>query len=381
MHIDKFEMERMQCLYEHVVDYNLSESGVSPLKLSELLDGQGDSEIFLNQELWYCESDGSPLLRERIAQFYPDCKPSNITVTNGGSEANYMTLWTLLEKGRRLACMLPNYMQAWGLGRAYAEGVDTFHLVLQEENGQKRWALDVDELRRMVTSKTNVILVTNPNNPTGAVLTEDEMEVVVETANRVGAWIIADEIYRGAEVEGDTSPTFWGRYEKVVVTSGLSKAFALPGLRIGWVVAPEELIEQIWIHHDYLTLTPGLLNDRLGAIAMEPVRREAILARTRRIIQANLPLLEEWLDEFSHLFHYARPVAGAIAYIEYDFPINSTALIDRLRKESSVLLVPGDQCGLDKGIRVGFGYDIQKTIKGMALMEEMVRGLVRSGGI
>ena len=381
MHIDKFEMERMQCLYEHVVDYNLSESGVSPLKLSELLDGQGDSEIFLNQELWYCESDGSPLLRERIAQFYPDCKPSNITVTNGGSEANYMTLWTLLEKGRRFACMLPNYMQAWGLGRAYAEGVDTFHLVLQEENGQKRWALDVDELRRMVTSKTNVILVTNPNNPTGAVLTEDEMEVVVETANRVGAWIIADEIYRGAEVEGDTSPTFWGRYEKVVVTSGLSKAFALPGLRIGWVVAPEELIEQIWIHHDYLTLTPGLLNDRLGAIAMEPVRREAILARTRRIIQANLPLLEEWLDEFSHLFHYARPVAGAIAYIEYDFPINSTALIDRLRKESSVLLVPGDQCGLDKGIRVGFGYDIQKTIKGMALMEEMVRGLVRSGGI
>ena len=380
MHIDKFEMERMQCLYEHVVDYNLSESGVSPLKLSELLDGQGDSEIFLNQELWYCESDGSPLLRERIAQFYPDCKPSNITVTNGGSEANYMTLWTLLEKGRRFACMLPNYMQAWGLGRAYAEGVDTFHLVLQEENGQKRWALDVDELRRMVTSKTNVILVTNPNNPTGAVLTEDEMEVVVETANRVGAWIIADEIYRGAEVEGDTSPTFWGRYEKVVVTSGLSKAFALPGLRIGWVVAPEELIEQIWIHHDYLTLTPGLLNDRLGAIAMEPVRREAILARTRRIIQANLPLLEEWLDEFSHLFHYARPVAGAIAYIEYDFPINSTALIDRLRKESSVLLVPGDQCGLDKGIRVGFGYDIQKTIKGMALMEEMVRGLVRSGG-
>ncbi len=376
MHIDKFEMERMQVQYENAVDYNLSESGVFPLKLSELLDGQGDPEIFLNQELWYCESDGSPLLRERIAQFYPDCKPSNITVTNGGSEANYLSLWTLLEKGRRLACMLPNYMQAWGLGRAYAEGVETFHLVLREENGQRRWALDVDELRQVVTPKTNAILVTNPNNPTGAILTEDEMEVVVETARRAGAWIIADEIYRGAEVEGDTSPTFWGRYEKVVVTSGLSKAFALPGLRIGWAVAPEELIEQIWIHHDYLTLTPGLLNDRLGAIAMEPVRREAILARTRKIIRSNLPLLEEWLNEYSHLFHYARPVAGAIAYFEYDFPINSTTLIDRLRKESSVLLVPGDQFGLDKGIRVGFGYDIQKSIKGLSLMVEMVQKLI-----
>jgi len=376
MHIDKFEMERMQVQYENVVDYNLSESGVLPLKLSELLDGQGDPEIFLNQELCYPEADGSPLLRERIAQFYPDCKPSNITVINGASEANYVSLWTLLEKGRRLAFMLPNYMQGWGLGRAYAEGVDTFHLVLREENGQRRWALDVDELRQVVTPKTNVILVTNPNNPTGAVLNEDEMEVVVETARRVGAWIISDETYRGAEVEGDTSPTFWGRYEQVVVTSGLSKAFALPGLRIGWAVAPEEMIEQIWIHHDYVTTTPGFLNDRLAAIAMEPVRREAILARTRKIIRSNLPLLEEWLNEYSHLFHYARPVAGAIAYFEYDFPINSTDLINRLLKEKSVLLVPGDQFGLDKGIRVGFGYDIQKTLKGLVMMEEMIRGLV-----
>jgi len=376
MHIDKFEMERMQVQYENAVDYNLSESGVLPLKLSELLDGQGDPEIFLNQELCYPEADGSPLLRERIAQFYPDCKPSNITVINGGSEANYVSLWTLLEKGRRLAFMVPNYMQGWGLGRAYAEGVDTFHLVLREENGQRRWALDVDELRQVVTPKTNVIMITNPNNPTGAVLTEDEMEVVVETARRVGAWIIADEIYRGAEVEGDTSPTFWGRYEKVVVTSGLSKAFALPGLRLGWAVAPEELIEQIWIHHDYVTTTPGLLNDRLAAIAMEPVRRDAILARNRKIIHANLSVMEEWMTEYSHLFRYARPVAGAIAYFEYDLPINSTDLIDRLRIEKSVLLVPGDQFGLDKGIRVGFGYDIQKTLKGLVLMEEIVRRLV-----
>jgi len=376
MHIDKFEMERMQCKYENLVDCNLSESGVFPMKLSELLDHPGDRENFLNQELRYPESDGSPLLRERIARFYPDCKPSNITVINGGSEANYVTLWTLLEKGKRLVYMLPNYMQAWGLGRAYAEGVDTFHLVLREENGQKRWTLDIDELKKVVKPETNVIQVTNPNNPTGAVLTEEEMEAVVEAARSVDAWIVADEIYRGAEFEGDTSPTFWGRYEKVVVTSGLSKAFGLPGLRTGWVAAPEELIEQIWIHHDYVTTTPGFLNDRLAAIAMEPVRREAILARTRKIIRSNLPLLEEWLNEYSHLFHYARPVAGAIAYFEYDFPINSTDLINRLLKEKSVLLVPGDQFGLDKGIRVGFGYDIQKTLKGLVMMEEMIRGLV-----
>ena len=376
MQIEAFEMMRMECLYENLVDYNLSESGVLPMRMSELFDSQEAAQSFLDQELWYPESNGSPLLRGRIAQFYPNCKPSNVTVVNGGSEANYLTLWTLLEKGRRLACMLPNYMQAWGLGRAYAEGVDPFRLVLQERGGQRRWALDVDELEQAVTPETNVILITNPNNPTGAVLSEEEMEAVVRVARSVGAWVIVDEIYRGAEIDGDTSPTFWGRYEKVAVTSGMSKAFGLPGIRLGWVIAPEELIEQIWIRHDYVTTTPGFLNERLAAIAMEPVKREAILARARKIIRSNLPVLEEWFDEYSHLFRYTRPVAGAIAYFEYDYPISSSELIDQLRKESSVLLAPGDQFGLDKGIRVGFGYDIQKTLKGLAMLEEMVRKLV-----
>jgi aspartate/methionine/tyrosine aminotransferase len=118
------------------------------------------------------------------------------------------------------------------------------------------------------------------------------------------------------------------------------------------------MIENIWIHHDYVTTTPGLLNDRLAAIAMEPVRREAILARTRKIIKANLSLMDEWMNEYSHIFHYTPPAAGAIAYFDYDLPINSNTLIERLRKESSVLLVPGEHFGLEKGIRTGFGYDI-----------------------
>ena len=156
MQIDKFEMMRMERLDENLVDFNLSENGIIPMKLAELLDGEEDRDNFLNQELWYPESNGSPLLRERIAQFYPDCKPSNITVANGGSEVNFLSLWTLLEKGKRLALMLPNYMQAWGLGRAYAESVDVFHLVLQGENGENCWALDMDVLRQVVAPKTSV---------------------------------------------------------------------------------------------------------------------------------------------------------------------------------------------------------------------------------
>ena len=376
MKIETFEMERMQCLYEQVVEYNLSESGVLPVRLSELLGGEGEVEHFLANELWYPESDGSQLFRERVAQFYPECKPENITVTNGGSEANYVTLWTLLEPGSRLALMIPNYMQAWGLGRAYAGGVDTFKLILKKEAGQNRWVLDLDGLKRAVTPKTNVILVTNPNNPTGAVLTADEMNAVVDVARKAGAWLVVDEIYRGAEIEGGTSPTFWGRYEKTIITSGLSKAFGLPGLRIGWVVAPPELIEELWIRHDYLTLTPSLLSDRLGAIAMEPQRRESLLARTRNIIRENLPPLEEWFLKHDDIFTYARPQAGAITYCEYKVPIESTELINRLRIEQSVLLTPGDQHGLNKGFRIGFGYDLEKTLTGLNRAEALMRTLI-----
>jgi len=369
-------MERMQCLYEQVVEYNLSESGVLPLKLSELLDGEGDVEHFLANELWYPESDGSQLFRERVAQFYPECKPENITVTNGGSEANYVTLWTLLEPGSRLALMIPNYMQAWGVGRAYAKGVDTFQLILKKEADQYRWVLDLEGLKRAVTPKTNVILVTNPNNPTGAVLTADEMDAVVDVARKAGAWLVVDEIYRGAEVQGGTSPTFWGRYDKVVITSGLSKAFGLPGLRIGWAVAPPKLIEELWIRHDYLTLTPSLLSDRLGTIAMEPQRRESLLARTRNIIRRNLPPIEEWFLKHDDIFTYTRPQAGAITYCEYKLPIESTELINRLRIEQSVLLTPGDQHGLDKGFRIGFGYDLEKTLNGLNRAEILMRTLM-----
>jgi aspartate/methionine/tyrosine aminotransferase len=378
MQIERFEMERTQCLYENVVELNLSESGVLPLRVDELVEAADDRERFLANALWYCESDGSHPLRERIARFYPDCRADNVTVTNGGAEANYVTLWALLGRENRLACMLPNYLQGWGLGRAYASAADAFHLTVREERGIRRWALDLDALDRAVTPQTKVVLVTNPNNPTGAVLNEAEMDAVVAAARRVGAWLVADEIYRGAEVDTDTTtPTFWGRYERVIITSGLSKAFGLPGLRIGWIVAPPEFIEQAWIRHDYLTLTPGLLNDRLAAIAMEPARRETILARTRGLIRQNLPVVEDWIHARRDLFDYVRPVAGAIAYLRYSFEMDSVALFDELRREYSVLVTPAGHFGATNGLRVGFGYDVQKTMAGLARLDDLIaqRGL------
>jgi aspartate/methionine/tyrosine aminotransferase len=380
MHIDLFRMERTQCLFEHAVDFNLSESGVLPLRVEELLDGELDSASFLSQGLKYPESDGSHQLRERISEWYgKGATAEHVLVTNGGSEANFTALWGLLEKDEHAAVLLPNYLQSWGLSQAFARKTHAFHLKEHRESGNLRWALDIESLHRAVTRETRLIVVTNPNNPTGSVLNESEMQEVVRVARKARAWLLVDEIYRGAEVDGPISPTFWGRYHQVLITSGLSKAFGLPGLRIGWIVGPPKTLAQLCRYRDYTTLTPTILSDRLARVAMEPKRREQILERTRSIIRRNLPKLEQWIHAHDDIFTYIRPSAGAIAFFRYKLPISSAALFDRLIKERSVLVTPGDHFGVGRYIRVGFGYDVDCTLRGLVRVDRTIEELKEKG--
>ena len=376
MRIDRFEMERTQCLYENEVEYNLSESGVQPLTARELVNDDAEMTRLLGLGLRYDESDGSAELRERIANFYPGAQRDNVLVSHGTSEANFTTFWGLLDADGRAAVMLPNYLQTWGLARAYAQRADPYRLVETEDGGRRRWALDVESLERAVTSKTRLILVTNPNNPTGTILTEDEMNEVMRVARRVGAWIVADEVYRGAEVRSTTlTPTFWGRYGKVIVTAGLSKAFALPGLRIGWIVAPKRTVQQLWSYQDYTSITPAILSDRLARIAIEPRRRDAIIDRSRTIIARQLPQVEKWIASHADVLDYIPPQAGAITLMRYRLPITPGRLFERLRIEHSVLIPTGPHFGLGKYIRVGYGYNIEHTLAGLARFDTLIAAL------
>lgn len=195
------------------------------------------------------------------------------------------------------------------------------------------------------------------------------MSELIRVARKANAWLLVDEIYRGAEVRDSITPTFWGRYDKLLITSGLSKAFGLPGLRIGWIVAPAKTIAQLCRYRDYTTLTPTFLSDRLARVVMEPARREQVLERTRTIIRRNLPRLESWIRSHRDILTYIPPVAGAITFFRYKLPISSAALFDRLRKERSVLITPGDHFGAGRYIRVGFGYDVDYTLRGLAQVD------------
>ncbi len=369
MKIEIFKMERMQSLWENVVDYNLSESGVHPLNLKELLLPD-ELEELARVEIGYTQTNGTPRLRENIARLYPGMDPEQIMVSAGSSEANFLLMWSLLEPGDEVVFELPNYMQMWGLCRSFGARVKP--LWLRPELG---WQPDPDELRKLVNGNTRLIILTNPNNPTGSILSREAREEIVRQAEKVGAWLLVDEVYRGAERNGLETPSFWGSYDRVVVVAGLSKAYGLPGLRLGWLAGPPELVRKIWTYHDYTTISVSALTDHLATRVLEPERRQKILKRTRDILNGNLPALENWLNSFNGLFSYLPPQAGAILFARYNLQVNSTELVEKLLKEKSVLLVPGDHFELDQHLRFGYGSSRDYLEKALSRVAEVISAL------
>jgi len=373
-----FVMERMMSKFEKAVDYNLSESGVHPVTLKELYqdDPEGLAGL-LSLEMDYAHANGIPELRKNIAALCPGSGPENVLVTVGASEANYDILWGLLSAGDEIVVMLPNYMQIWGLAKNLGLHLKTFNL--DEKNG---WAPDLDGLRKAVTSKTKLIAVCNPNNPTGAILTNAEMEAIVETARSVGAWILADEVYAGAErlVEEQT-PSFYGKYEKTLAVGSLSKAYGLPGLRIGWAVGPADVIDELWARHEYLTLSATMLSNHLAAYALSPRVRPRIIQRTRGYIRRGYPVLEQWMKAQGDVLSAAPPQAAAIAFVKYNLDINSTRFVERLRDEKKVLIVPGDHFGLDHFIRISYGQPHDYLVPALGRISDLLSELGAKCGV
>ncbi len=372
MKINPFRMERWQSEWENRVRFNLSESGVHPMTAQELFELAGaDPRELLGQRLVYNQSNGTTELRERVAAIYPGAGTENVLVTNGGSEANYVTTWSLLEPNDVVVMEAPNYMQMWGQAEAFGREVRAFHLL--EERG---WAPDLAELDQRVDESVKLIIVTQPNNPTGAILSEKEIDAIVTIAQRAGAWIISDEIYAGAELDDRPSPSFWGRYDRLLITAGLSKAYGLPGLRMGWVVGPADLIPRLWSYKDYTTISPSPLSDLCARIALQPEARQRIRERTRGILQENLQPLTEWLGQRSDIFRFHAPRAGAICYTRYQLDIGSSDLAQRLKDEQSVLIVPGDHFNMDGYVRIGYGLPRADLTEALGRMETVIRSLV-----
>lgn len=370
MKIEAFQLERWQSVWENQVELNIAESGVEPLTLRELFEGNtAEVERILNARLGYPQTNGSEELRGRIAALYGGAKAENILVTCGGAEANYVATWSLIERGDEVVFMQPNYMQVAGVAEAFGAKVKPWRL-----REKLNWAPDADELTKLVTKRTKMIAVCNPSNPTGAVLSEETMNAICKAAKKVGAWILADEVYRGAEFNGNTTPSFWGLYDRVLCTAGLSKAYGLPGLRTGWLVAPPKIAEKLWGYHDYTSIAPTMLTDRAASFALESQQNARLLNRTRRILRENYPLISEWLAKHEEAFSHVPPRAGAIAWIGFRKKRNTAKVAEELRAKKGVLLVPGEQFGTPGYLRIGFGEGAEKLRKALARVDEWLAG-------
>ena len=368
MKVPPFVMERWQSTWENRVAINISESGVHPMPVVELVEDKDELQKILAEPLLYPQSNGTEELRDRIAALYPGATRDNILVTTGCAEANFLVAWKLLEPGDEVIFQQPNYMQLAGWAAGLGAKVKPWFL--REE---LNWSPDLDELRELVTPKTKLICLCNPSNPTGAVFSSELLDGFCAIAEKVGAYVLADEVYRGAEFEGGMSPTAWGRYDRLFCNGGLSKAYGLPGLRIGWTVCQPDWEEDLWACHDYTTISASWLSNQLAAIALEPKTHERIRQRTRGILHKNYPIVRNWIERHKDKFTHIPPAAGAIAWIGFkDKNFDDAGFIKRLKEEKDVLGVSGDHLGLSPYLRIGFGSHPEELQQALTHMDELL---------
>ncbi|HKD82108.1 MAG TPA: aminotransferase class I/II-fold pyridoxal phosphate-dependent enzyme [Candidatus Angelobacter sp.] len=355
MQFQKFDLEYFQSQFERAVEINLADSSVKCANVSDLLAGE-DPRPLLELPLYYPEVNGTGLLRERIAALYHNASAKNVLVTVGAAQANWMICSTLLEPGDEVVVVSPGYRQVWGLAKNL--GCRVKEAQLRPENN---WRLDLDELESLAGSNTRLISIVNPNNPTGSILSADEMQRTIQICKRTGAWLHADEVYRGTELNARETPSFWGMYDKVICVNSFSKAYGLAGLRIGWALASPEMVEELWRRHEYAVIAAAGPSMKLAEIALQPEKRKMLLDRQRQLSRAGHTLLENWVRAQEGRFSVSPAVATSIAFVGYRFDMPSAELAHHIRQKASVLVAPGAYLGTEHHLRITVGYEAAKV--------------------
>ena len=358
MKIETFLLERWMTRHETHVRFDIAESGILPLTTADLLAFEPEADRarvldeLLKLPLGYSEARGTEALRKTLAATYMRGDADCILVTTGAIEANFLLFNVLLEPGDHVIAPYPAYQQLFSVPKAIGCDVALWHV-----GPETNYRYDVDALERLITSRTKVIVVNTPHNPTGAMLSPADAKRVYALADAVGATVIGDEAYRWLSVPGGEpfAPPFFDLGPRGVSVGTLSKPFGLPGLRIGWIAGPPDLIQKCWSYRDYVSLSPGKLNDALAQLALKHL--DKIVARNHKIITANLATAQAFMSERSTMLSWTPPRGGLLALLKYNLPIDSLPLADKLATEYSVMLAPGSAFGYEQHLRLGIGQE------------------------
>ena len=361
MRIEPFGVEIWMNEYETRCEWNLAETCVESLTIAELLALTGTNAALsdiLPMKMTYGAIEGSERLRRAIAALYDWQQPERIMVTHGTIGANMLVHKALVHPGDRVVAVVPTYQQHYSIPDSLGAEVNLLHL--QEKDG---WLPDLDRLRELAVPGTKLIALTNPNNPTGALIPRAMLEEIAAIAREAGAWVLCDEVYRGTDQQGDGRSTAMADlYEKGISTAGMSKAFSLAGLRLGWICAPRRVIEAVSIHRDYDTISVGMLDDHFAALALENAER--VLARSQEITRGNLQILSDWIDR-EPLLSWVKPQSGTTAFVRFDAPMTSREFCVDVLESTGVMFTPGSALGVEGYLRIGYANNPEILREGL----------------
>ncbi|MCK1982763.1 MULTISPECIES: aminotransferase [Peribacillus] len=371
MNIKTFAVEHWMNLYEMEAVYNIAETCVESLTVNELISIDGtDPEKFLldlgKNKLTYGHIEGSPDFRRLVSNQYQTLDADNVLVTNGAIGANFLLLYSLIQPGDHVVAVHPTYQQLYDVPTSFGATVDL--LSLREENN---YLPDLNELKSLVNEKTKMIIINNPNNPSGAIIEKEMLEEIVEIARSYDAYILCDEVYRNLLQEDDlVVPSIVDLYEKGISTSSMSKVLSLAGLRLGWIAGPKEVITECFRHRDYTTISCGMLDDILAVHALK--NYDKILDRNRKIIKENLTILDAWVEQ-EPLISYVKPRAGTTAMLKYDLPVSSEDFCIGLFKANGAFLTPGSCFDIESHVRIGYACKTEVLEQGLQKVSEYLR--------
>ncbi len=349
MQIETFKLEKWINENSEIAKYDLSSTCVKALSLNDLADlCEFDFDKMSKIKLNYGQLYGTNALKSAICNLYEAQKPKNITVTLGGIGANQLALQTLIEKNDKVVCVCPCYQQAYSLPRFY--GADVCLVFLNS----KDWSLDIENFKKIVGEDTKLICLTNPNNPSGTVL--KELEEVINIARKCGAYVLADEVYRGlSHNDNPYTKSVADIYEKGISTGSMSKTYSLAGVRLGWICANSELINKINSNREYNTISISALDDFVATVALE--NHKKIVARNLEIIRKNKQILADFINSTEKL-NWVEPNAGSIACVNYNFDVNSMEFCAKIQEKTGILLIPAQCFDMnEKFFRIGYGME------------------------
>jgi aspartate/methionine/tyrosine aminotransferase len=243
--------------------------------------------------------------------------------------------------------VVPTYQQHYSIPESIGAEVELLHL-----RPERNYLPDLAALKAMLRPATKLVAINNPNNPTGALMDKAMLLEIAGLARGVGAWVLCDEVYRGTDQADDGfTPSMADLYEKGISTAGMSKAYSLAGLRLGWIVAPKPVLEAAMIHRDYNTISVGRIDDTLAALALE--NRDKILARAHRITRDNLAILAKWMDGEKRMT-WVKPKSGTTALVQLPRGQSSREFAVRLLDTTGVMVTPGSAMAMEGWLRIGY---------------------------